>query len=121
MRTIEELLTIVEAGDRVFLRGDLNVPLEDGKITDFNRVSALLPTLESLLSSGCVVTVATHLGRPSGVDPNLSTEPLYRYFAANLSYPVALIEEFPPGPIYQHQVSEQSPGSLLILENLFVL
>ena len=91
MRTIEELLTIVEAGDRVFLRGDLNVPLENGKITDFNRVSALLPTLESLLSSGCVVTVATHLGRPSGVDSNLSTEPLYRHFASNLSYAVTFV------------------------------
>ena len=54
------------AGKRVFLRADLNVPLDDGKITDDTRIRASLPTSVYLLEHGASVVLASHLGRPKG-------------------------------------------------------
>ena len=53
-------------GKRVFLRADLNVPLDDGRITDDTRIRASLPTLIYLLEHGAIVIMASHLGRPHG-------------------------------------------------------
>jgi phosphoglycerate kinase len=54
-------------GKRVLVRGDLNVPLEEGKITDDARIRACLPTLELLRERGAAILVCSHLGRPKGL------------------------------------------------------
>ncbi len=118
MRSLQDLLSIVEPGDRVFLRGDLNVPLENGVITDTNRIDALLPTLLDLLGADCVVTVGTHLGRPQGTDPALSTEPIAEYLRSQIDFPVHFVSEFPPGKIDQSPLSAQNHGSVVLLNNL---
>ncbi len=116
--TLTDLLKRLEPGDRVFLRGDLNVPLKNVIIQDTNRLEAILPTLNDLIQAGAVITLATHLGRPKGIDPDLSTRHLVAYLEDQLSVPVTHVSEFPPGSDYQQSLSNQNPGSILLLENL---
>lgn len=87
-------------GKRVLVRTDWNVPLTaDGQITDDLRITASLPTLTWLVERGAKVTVATHMGRPKGVEvPELRVEPLRRRIAELLPG-VAMMENlrFDPG------------------------
>jgi phosphoglycerate kinase len=65
------------AGQRVLVRAELNVPLDDGKIADDTRIRASLPTLELLLERAAAeVVVCSHLGRPKGEDPAFSMNPV---------------------------------------------
>jgi phosphoglycerate kinase len=67
------------AGKHVLVRADLNVPLEDGRVADDNRIRKALPTLEYLLQHDATeVAVCSHLGRPKGPDPALSMTPVAR-------------------------------------------
>lgn len=68
-------------GKRVFVRGDIDVPLENGKISDETRLKDIWPTIEFLLNQNCDVVLAGHLGRPGGkVDSSLSSSPVKEWF-----------------------------------------
>src|SRR5689334_11264565 len=61
----------------VFLRLDLNVPMQDGRITSDARITAALPTVKYALEQGAKLAVASHFGRPKGKrDPKESLEPV---------------------------------------------
>ena len=64
------------SGLSVLVRSDLNVPIDEGAITDDFRIRAALPTLERLVDAGARVTVCSHLGRPEGADPAFSLRPV---------------------------------------------
>lgn len=68
------------AGKRVFLRADLNTALEPTIFTQSLKFQRLLPTLAYLKAHGAHVTLVTHLDRPHGYDPKLSTQQLVPYF-----------------------------------------
>ena len=57
-------------GQRVLVRCDFNVPLQDGKITDENRLVAALPTIKKLIADGGKIILCSHLGKPKGRNRN---------------------------------------------------
>ena len=100
------------AGKRVLVREDLNVPIEDGKVTSEQRILAALPTLRRALEQGAAVMVLSHLGRPkegqwSEAD---SLAPVARRLSELLGREVPLVRE------YLHGV-DVPPGQLVLLEN----
>ncbi|MDA0340191.1 MAG: phosphoglycerate kinase, partial [Proteobacteria bacterium] len=65
------------AGRRVLLRVDLNVPMQDGQVTDATRIARAAPTIRELVDRGARVVVLSHFGRPKGRrDPSMSLKPL---------------------------------------------
>ena len=105
-------------GRRVFVRADLNVPLEDGRITDDTRIRASLPTLVHLLERGAIVILASHLGRPKGkVNDALRLKPVADRLSQLLGRPVRMTGDA-LGPGVQVAVEKLRPGDLILLENL---
>lgn len=105
-------------GKRVFLRADLNVPIDDGRITDDTRIRASLPTIIYLLERGASVVLASHLGRPKGkVNDALRLKPVADRLAQLLGRPVRMTGDA-LGPGVQVAVDKLRPGDLLMLENL---
>lgn len=116
LRTIESLGSL--SGKRVIVRCDLNVPLEDGRITDDGRVRASLPTLNQLISQGARVVVVSHLGRPEGEpNPKYSLEPVARRLGELLDRPVGFAGDT-VGPNATDAVARLADGDVLVLENL---
>src|SRR5688572_2864932 len=105
-------------GRRVFLRADLNVPLDDGRITDDTRIRASLPTLVYLLENGATVILASHLGRPHGkVNDAYRLKPVADRLSQLLQRPVKMTGDA-LGPGVQDAVGKLRPGDLILLENL---
>ncbi|HYN64963.1 MAG TPA: phosphoglycerate kinase [Candidatus Limnocylindrales bacterium] len=105
-------------GKRVFLRADLNVPLDDGRITDDTRIRASLPTLVYLLENGASVVLASHLGRPKGkVNDALRLKPVADRLGQLLGRPVRMTGDA-LGPGVVTAVDKLRPGDMLLLENL---
>ncbi|MFN3860832.1 MAG: phosphoglycerate kinase [Roseateles sp.] len=101
------------AGQRVFIRADLNVPLDDnGKITEDTRIRASLPAIQMALDAGAAVMVTSHLGRPTEgeLKPEDSLAPVAARMAELLGRPVPLKADWVDGV-------EVAPGELVLLEN----
>src|SRR5206468_3736309 len=86
-------------GKRVFIRADLNVPCEGGRITDDTRIRASVPAIESALEQGAAVMVTSHLGRPKegAFDPNESLAPVAQRLSELLEKRVPLVREWLDG------------------------
>jgi len=116
--TLDDLLAHGVAGQRVFVRADLNVPIKDGQVGDDTRIRATLPTLRKLLDAGARVVLASHLGRPKGkVDPKYTLAPVAERLGALLGTPVSFAPEC-IGPETESTVANLPEGSVLLLENL---
>jgi phosphoglycerate kinase len=101
-------------GRRVLVRSDLNVPLDDGAITDDGRIRASLPLIRALAK----VVVAAHLGRPKGTpDPAYSLAPVAKRLEELLGRPVRLARDV-VGPDAQSSVEELRDGGVVLLENV---
>jgi len=108
----------VRSGTRVLVRADLNVPLENGSITDELRITAVLPTLRNLVDRGAVVVVCSHLGRPKGkVVPDLSLAPVAARLGEHLGTDVPL-QPAVVGPEIEKNIAALGPGQVTLLENL---
>jgi len=100
------------AGKRVLIRQDLNVPIDDGRITSEQRITASLPTLKLALQKGAAVMVASHLGRPKeGVWSEAdSLAPVAARLSELLGVDVPLVKDWVDGVDVQ-------PGRIVLLEN----
>lgn len=118
MKTIDELIGEGVAGKRVFVRADLNVPLDGETITDDGRIRAAVPTIEKLAGAGVRVVVASHLGRPKGApDPQFSLRPVARRLGELLGKDVAFATDT-VGESARGTVGAAADGSVTLLENL---
>ncbi len=105
-------------GKRVLIRVDFNVPLDNGHITDDNRIQAGVETIQYALDHGASVVVCAHLGSPKGkVVPELSLAPVAARLSELLGLPVPLAPEC-IGPETEALCAALKPGQALMLENL---
>jgi phosphoglycerate kinase len=110
--TILRMTDLDLAGKRVLIRQDLNVPIEDGKITSGQRITASVPTLRLALDKGAAVMVTSHLGRPKeGVWSEAdSLAPVAARLSQLLGVDVQLVRDWVDGV-------EVQPGRIVLLEN----
>ena len=116
-RSIEDLQL---TGKRVFVRVDFNVPLDEQRnVTDDTRIREALPTLKRVLQMGGKLIVASHLGRPKGLDPKLSLEPAAGVLSELLGKPYeVLLADDCVGDGVRKMVKDQTPTQVVLLENL---
>lgn len=118
MKTIDELLSEGLAGKRVFVRADLNVPLDGTTITDDGRIRAVVPTVKALADAGARVVVASHLGRPKGApDPAFSLAPAAARLGELLGSDVAFATDT-VGESASSTVAGLADGLVAVVENL---
>ncbi|KAL0300954.1 UNVERIFIED_CONTAM: Phosphoglycerate kinase, chloroplastic [Sesamum radiatum] len=105
-------------GKKVFVRADLNVPLDDNQnITDDTRIRAAVPTIKHLISNGAKVILSSHLGRPKGVTPKYSLAPLVPRLSELLGIQVVKADDC-IGPEVEKLVASLPEGGVLLLENV---
>jgi phosphoglycerate kinase len=106
LRTLDDLGDV--AGCRVLVRVDFNVPLDGGAIADDTRIRLAIPTLEALRERGARLLLVSHLGRPTGPDPQWSLRPVADHLAGLLGEEVVLAPS----------LGETPDGDLVMLENI---
>ena len=102
----------------VLVRLDLNVPLNNGKITDTNRIDKIIPTLKYLIGKKAKLLLISHVGRPKGkVVDSLSLEPIKKSLSEKLDEPIKLIKEniF---KLEKKNIFNISKEKILLLENI---
>ena len=118
MRKFSTLDKVNVAGKCVLLRADLNVPMQDGKISDATRIERILPGLHELIEKAAKVVVLTHFGRPKGkVVAEMSLEPVAEAMGKLLGKPVRFAADC-IGPPAQTVIGGVENGAVALLQNL---
>ncbi len=103
-------------GKRVLVRVDLNVPLENGVVTDSTRIERAAPAITEIADKGGKVILLSHFGRPKGRDPKDSLKPVAAEVARVLKRPVKFADDC-IGETAERAVAAMHPGDILCLEN----
>lgn len=104
------------AGKRTLLRLDLNVPMENGHVSDTTRLERVLPTLKALIAQNAKIVILSHFGRPKGIDTNLSLQPIAKALSKLLGTNVAFAPDC-IGDVAQQAIEKLQNGDVLMLEN----
>ena len=110
-RTLDDLGDV--RGKRALVRVDLNVPMQDGKVSDDTRLRATLPTVTELADQGAIVLLLAHFGRPKVPSPDCSLALVTKPYEAVLGRPVRYID----WEVDQDAVATLQPGDVAVLEN----
>ncbi len=114
-KTLDDLGDV--RGKRVLVREDLNVPMEDGRVTDDTRLRAAAPTIAELADKGAIVLVLAHFGRPKGDrNPDMSLALVTHAFRDVLGRDVRFIGDC-CGEQAEEAVAQLAPGDIALLEN----
>jgi phosphoglycerate kinase len=103
-------------GKRVLLRVDLNVPMEQGRVTDATRLERVAPTITEISAKGGKVILLAHFGRPKGRDPKASLKPVAAALSEVIKKPVAFAEDC-VGEVAAKAIAAMKAGDILCLEN----
>ena len=105
------------AGKTVLTRVDINVPIENGQVSDATRIERIVPTVKHILAQGGKPVLLAHFGRPKGkVVPEMSLEPLVPTLAQHFDAPVRFASDC-VGPAAKDAVVSLKSGEVLLLEN----
>ena len=105
-------------GRKVLVRGDFNVPLQDGVITDENRIVAALPTIEKLIKEGAKVILCSHLGKPKEPSAEFSLAPVAVRLSEKLGKKVVFAaDDNVVGENAKKAVAEMQDGDVVLLQN----
>jgi phosphoglycerate kinase len=116
MAAFKTLDDLAPRGKRILVRVDLNVPMEDGRVSDATRLDRILPTLRDLSSRGGRVILLAHFGRPKGRDAKESLAPVAAALSARLGQPIAFAPDC-VGDAAEAAVNILKDGDVLCLEN----
>ncbi|KOP24884.1 phosphoglycerate kinase [Hapalosiphon sp. MRB220] len=117
-KTLANLSATDLSGKRAFVRVDFNVPVDDtGKITDDTRIRAALPTIQDLVQKGAKVILASHFGRPKGVDEKLRLTPVAKRLSELLGQEVVKTDDC-IGDDVAAKIGALQNGQVLLLENV---
>jgi len=117
-KTLANLSSSDLAGKRALVRVDFNVPLDDrGNITDDTRIRAALPTIQDLSQKGAKVILASHFGRPKGVDDKLRLTPVAKRLSELLGQEAIKCDDC-IGDEVTAKVAAMQNGQVLLLENV---
>ncbi len=109
--------TLDVTNKKVLLRADLNVPMQDGVVSDAERIVRLLATLRELMSKKAKTIILSHFGRPDGKAlAKYSLRPIAAELTKHLQTPVGFAEDC-RGPIAMSAIVKMQPGEVLVLEN----
>ena len=98
------------------VRVDLNVPMENGRITDATRIERVVPTIKEISDKGGKVILLAHFGRPKGRDPKESLKPVAAEVARIIGEPVGFAEDCVGEPA-EKAIAAMKSGDVLLLEN----
>ncbi|WP_103665108.1 phosphoglycerate kinase [Gracilimonas amylolytica] len=105
-------------GKKVLMRVDFNVPIENGKITDDNRIVQALPSIKHVIENGGLLILTSHLGRPAGeFDPEFSLKPAADHLATLIDADVHFAEDC-IGEQADSVISKADFGDVVVLENV---
>ena len=114
----KSLNDIAVKGKKVLVRCDFNVPLQEGKITDENRIIAALPTIKKLIADGGRVILTSHLGKPKGLDAGATLAPVAVALSAHLGQTVTFLQDDQVvSDTVKEKIAALADGDVVLLEN----
>ncbi|URD83189.1 Phosphoglycerate kinase [Musa troglodytarum] len=117
-RSVGDLKEADVKGKRVFVRVDLNVPLDENlKVTDDTRIRATVPTIKYLMERGARIILASHLGRPKGITPKYSLKPVVPRLSELLGITVEMANDS-IGEVVEKSIAALPNGGVVLLENV---
>ena len=115
LKTINDIENI--KGKKIVVRADLNVPTENGTITDNSRIARFAPTAKLLSDKGAKVIIITHFGRPKGKSEEFSNKILLNELSKEIAKPVDFIDDTISDKV-KEKINLMNDGDILLLENV---